>query len=136
MSEFGLEMPMIQETKMGSDGKGPKGYIVQQNYMMTILGVAAVLMLLCGCQFAGARSQEASFTADLAEQREMAATQHAAKLEAETHLQQAAATLSEEVGKEKDEVRPYDNGAAHQVCPTHHTHKSPHNHRRHQPDCC
>merc|ERR1712086_696241 len=71
--------------------------------------MGAVLMLLCGCQFAGMRSQETSFTADLAEQREMAANQHAAKLEAETHLQQAAAALSEaELKAQEEEEKRYN----------------------------
>ena len=102
MSEFGLELP-LPTTKLGTDGKGPKAFVVKQSLMATILGVSAVLLLLTGCLFFDIRSQRTTFTHDLRVQSQMSEHQHTAKIEAEANLQQAAAQLSEEVAREKDE---------------------------------
>merc|ERR1719498_1156656 len=101
MSEFGLPLPPT--TKLGPDGKGGKAYVVKSSSMATILGISAVLLLLSGCLFLDIRSERESFSADLGVQSKVSAQQHKAKIQAQAQLQQAAAQLSEEVGRGKEE---------------------------------
>jgi len=101
MSEFGLELPPT--TKLGSNGKGGKAYVVKESSMATILGIVAVLLLLSGALFLDIRSERTSFAADLSLQHKVGDHQRMGKLEAETKLQEVAAELSEQVGKEMEE---------------------------------
>jgi len=96
MSEFGLEMPPV--TKTGSDGKGPKAFVVKQTHMAGIMSICAVLFVMYLGTSADLRAQKTMLNADIEVHMQNGEHQRLAKLEAETHLQEVAAEMAEQVG--------------------------------------
>lgn len=101
MSEFGLELPPT--TKLGADNKGEKAFIIGQSKVGIVLGVVAVLALVSSGLYYANITGAATFEADLKVETEMGESQKLSKLTAETHLQQAAAAFSEQMGKQQEE---------------------------------
>jgi len=101
MSEFGLELPPT--TKLGTDGKGEKAFIIGQSKVAAVLGVVAVLVLISGGMYMSSSANSATMTAQLEAEHTVEEHQRLSKLEAETKMAEMSAEMHKQAAKAADE---------------------------------
>lgn len=101
MSEFGLELHPT--TKLGTDGKGEKAFIIGQSKVAAALGVVAVLVLISGGMYASNSANSATITAQLEAEHTIEEHQRLSKLEAETKMAEMSAEMHKQSAKAADE---------------------------------
>jgi len=97
MSEFGLELP--QPTKLGTNGKGEKAFIIGQSKVGVVAICTVVLLLLCGCLFLDVRAQRG----ELMSEHGIEEHQRLSKIEAETKMSEMSAEMHAQAEKAADE---------------------------------